>query len=325
LIFKKKTPPKAAPEAVDVPEKKGLFKRLSEGLGKTKAKLGEGVATALLGKKQLDDAILESLETVLLSSDVGILATEALLNELTTRVGRGECKDTDAIYAMLKTIMVERLNEPACDFTLNETAETEVIMTIGVNGAGKTTTIGKLAKRFQAADKDVMLAAGDTFRAAAIEQLEAWGERNAVPVIATAAGGDSAAVCFDAVQSARAKNADILMIDTAGRLHTQSHLMDELKKVKRVIQKVDDTAPHKTLLILDASIGQNALEQARLFHEAVGVTHICITKLDGTAKAGIIFAIVEALKLPIAFIGVGEQIDDLQPFSAESFVEALFD
>lgn len=304
-------------------EKKGFFQRLTSGLSKTRQRLSNGLTNLVLGKKRLDDELLEELETILLSADVGFDATQHFLNELVHRLGRKELADETLILTTLKQIMIETLSGAEVPLDSN-IASPYVIMMTGVNGAGKTTTIGKLAHYFQQQGKTVLLAAGDTFRAAAVEQLQTWGDRNQVAVVAQHSGADSAAVCFDAIQSAKAKNIDILLADTAGRLHTQDHLMAELKKIKRVIAKVDPSAPHETMLILDASIGQNALQQAKLFHEAIGVTSLCVTKLDGTAKGGIIFAIVQALKLPIRFIGVGEQITDLQPFSAQDFVEALF-
>ena len=304
-------------------EKKGFFKRLASGLSKTRARFSEGVARLVLGKKRLDDELLEELDTLLIAADVGIDTTQFFLKELTRRLGRNELDDENLIFDTLKKIMTEMLSQSESPLD-TDSASPYVIMMTGVNGAGKTTTIGKIAHYLQAHNKTVMLAAGDTFRAAAVEQLQIWGERNNVPVIAQQSGADSAAVCFDALQSAKARHMNVLITDTAGRLHTQHHLMDELKKIKRVMSKVDADAPHEIMLILDASIGQNALQQAKLFHEAVGVNSLCITKLDGTAKGGIIFSIVQQLKLPIRFIGVGEQLEDLQPFYANEFVEALF-
>jgi len=306
-------------------EKKGIFKRLRGGLSKTRHKLGDGMNELLLGKKTLDEDILEALETILISSDVGLSATADFLEQLRKQTVRKQRSDDRALLDGLKEIMLGALQKAEAPLEIDPAHRPFVIEMVGVNGSGKTTTTGKLAKQFQQSGKKVMLAAADTFRAAAVEQLQVWGERNDVPVIAQHSGADSAAVCFDALSSAKAKNMDVLVVDTAGRLHTQDHLMAELVKVKRVIAKVDETAPHEVLLVLDASIGQNALQQAKMFHQAVGVTGICITKLDGTAKAGVIFAIVKELGLPVRYIGVGEQIDDLQPFQAQAFVDALFE
>jgi fused signal recognition particle receptor len=314
-------PTKTAP-----PQHKSLFQRLRGGMSKTRQNLGERLGTVLLGKKTLDDGLIDTLETILITADVGVSATQAFLERLRKSTARKHANNETVLLDELKTIMLETLLPAQKPIPLTSAHEKPfVIMMVGINGAGKTTTAGKLAKQFQSLDKTVMLAAADTFRAAAVEQLQIWGERNQVPVIAQHAGADSAAVCFDALQSAKAKDRDILIADTAGRLHTQSHLMEELKKVKRVMQKVDAKAPHEILLVLDASIGQNALQQAKLFNEAVGITGLCMTKLDGSAKGGIIFAIVQELGLPIRYIGVGEQLDDLRPFNAKEFVDALFE
>lgn len=317
--FKKKTETTSQPV-----EKKGFFQRLTQGLSKTRQRLSNSLTTIIKGKKKIDDELLEELETLLLSADMGIETTQYFLNELVRRLGRNELDNESIIFDTLKQIMTETLVSAQAPLISEIKTAPYVIMMIGINGSGKTTTIGKLAHYLQNQNKTLLLAAGDTFRAAATEQLQTWGARNNVPVIAQQSGADSAAVCFDALQSAKAKNIDVLIADTAGRLHTQSHLMEELKKIKRVMSKIDETAPQEMMLVLDASIGQNALQQAKLFHQAVGVTSLCITKLDGTAKGGIIFAIIKELNLPIRFIGVGEQIDDLQPFSAREFVDALF-
>ncbi|HIJ23198.1 MAG: signal recognition particle-docking protein FtsY [Gammaproteobacteria bacterium] len=300
----------------------GLFGRLRERLTRTRHNLGDGLGNLLLGKKEIDDELLEELETRLLMADVGIEATETILAELPSRLSRRESDDPEALMKALQEGMRELLipcEEPLCPTDQSP----YVILMIGINGAGKTTTIGKLAKQFQQQGKTVMLAAGDTFRAAAVEQLQTWGERNQIPVVAQQTGADSASVLYDAVESACAKKADILIADTAGRLHTQSNLMEELKKVKRVMQKLDQAIPHEVMLILDAGTGQNGVHQAQQFHEAIGVTGITLTKLDGTAKGGVIFAISKQLGLPIRFIGVGEGIDDLRPFKAQEFVEAI--
>lgn len=306
-------------------EKTGFFTRLKAGLSKTRASFTAGIANIILGKKTLDDDLLETIETQLLTADVGIEATQQLIKTLTQKMARKELADPAAVLTALQTEMKEILQPCEAPLTIPADQKPFVILVVGINGSGKTTTIGKIAHYLQGQDKKVLLAAGDTFRAAAIEQLQIWGERNQIPVIAQQPGADTAAVIYDALESAKSKQIDVLLADTAGRLHTQSHLMDELKKVNRVVAKLDPTAPHEVLLILDASIGQNALNQALQFHENIGVTGIAITKLDGTAKGGIIFAIAKQLKLPIRFIGVGEGIDDLRPFVADDFVTALFD
>lgn len=305
------------------PKKEGLFARLKKGLSKTGGTLTEGMETLVLGKKKIDDEVLEELETRLLMADVGMEATQQIMSDLTSRVDRNELDDMDALMQAMYNKMLRILRPVAQPLEVSPDHTPTVLLMIGINGAGKTTTIGKLAKKFQAQGKSVMLAAGDTFRAAAVEQLTIWGERNEIPVIAQGTGADSASVIYDALQSAKARGVDVLLADTAGRLHTQANLMDELKKVKRVIQKLDEAAPHEVMLIVDASIGQNALIQAQQFHEALGVTGITVTKLDGTAKGGIVFAIAEQLKIPVRFIGVGESIDDLQEFDAYEFTSAL--
>ncbi|OGT29891.1 MAG: signal recognition particle-docking protein FtsY [Gammaproteobacteria bacterium RIFCSPHIGHO2_12_FULL_35_23] len=305
-------------------EKQGLLKRLALGLQKTRARFAEGVVNLFTGKKVIDTELIEELETYLLSADIGVKASQELMAELTKQIHRKHINDPALLLDTLKSIMLTMLKPAEQPILIQSSHQPFVIMMVGVNGAGKTTTTGKITQYYQQNGYQVMLAAADTFRAAAIEQLQTWGKRNRVPVIAQHTGADSAAVSFDALESAKSKQLDLLIIDTAGRLHTQSHLMDELKKIKRVISKLDTSAPHEVLLVLDATIGQNALQQAKLFKEAIGVTGLCITKLDGTAKGGIVFAIAKEFNLPIRFIGVGEQVTDLQPFIAEDFIQALF-
>jgi len=304
------------------PKKEGLFKRLRSGLAKTGSSITKGMGDLVLGKKKIDEDILEDLETRLLMADVGMEATTRIIDDLTKRVSRDELNDGDALTEAMYTEMVKILRPVAKPLDVDDFSPT-VILLVGINGAGKTTTIGKLAKKFQGEGKSVMLAAGDTFRAAAVEQLQVWGERNDIPVIAQGTGADSASVIYDAMESAKAKNIDVLLADTAGRLHTQNNLMEELKKVKRVMQKIDPEAPHEVMLIVDSSIGQNALAQAEEFDKALGLTGITVTKLDGTAKGGILFAIAEKTGIPVRFIGVGESIDDLQEFDAYEFAGAL--
>ncbi len=317
--------PVAEPEAEkpDQSEKTGFFGRLKQGLSRTSNKLTEGFASLILGRKTIDDDLLEELETQLITADLGIDATNRIISDLTQRVARKQLSDVEALFDAMRDDMVTILQPSSQPLTVPDKQGPYVILMVGINGVGKTTTIGKLAKQFQQQGKSVMLAAGDTFRAAAVEQLQVWGERNSIPVIAQPKGADSASVIFDALQAAKSRDADILIADTAGRLHTQSNLMEELKKVKRVMGKVDDTAPHEIMLVLDAGTGQNALQQAQQFNDAVGVTGITLTKLDGTAKGGIIFAIADKTGLPIRYIGVGEKIDDLRPFDAADFVDAL--
>ncbi len=305
------------------PKKAGLFNRLKSGLSKTSSTLTEGMGALVLGKKKIDDDVLEELETRLLMSDVGIDATQRIINDLTKRASRNELGDYDALMAALYEEMVKILRPVAKPLDVDDIDGPAVILLVGINGAGKTTTIGKMAKQFQSEGKSVMLAAGDTFRAAAVEQLQVWGQRNDIPVIAQGTGADSASVIYDAMESARAKKIDVLLADTAGRLHTQTNLMEELKKVKRVMQKIDTNAPHEVMLIVDASIGQNALAQATEFNAALDLTGITVTKLDGTAKGGILFAMAEKTGIPVRFIGVGESINDLQEFDAYEFVGAL--
>ena len=326
------TEPKPEPEpepvvAEEAPEqrKARLFQRIKQGLGRTKANLAGGLADLFKLAKEIDDDLLEEIETQLLMADVGVEATTEIIKNLTARVERKQLGDADALYQALQQELAGLLSEHSGALQIDAAKQPYVILMVGVNGVGKTTTIGKLAKRFQAEGKSVMLAAGDTFRAAAVEQLQVWGERNNVPVVAQHTGADSASVIFDAVQSAKAKGVDVVIADTAGRLQNKAHLMGELEKVVRVMRKLDDSAPHEVMLVLDAGTGQNAISQATLFTESVGVTGITLTKLDGTAKGGVIFAIAKQLDIPIRFIGVGEQIDDLRPFVAQEFVQALFD
>lgn len=317
--------PLETPEKPLSENKPSWFSRLKGALTRTRANFAQGIADLFLGKKEIDDSLLENIETRLLMADVGVEATKQIIENLTKGISRKEIKDPQAVLNALQQGLTEILKPCEKALSLHPNTLPFVILMIGVNGAGKTTTIGKLAKKFQSAGHSVMLAAGDTFRAAAIEQLQVWGERNKVPVLAQHTGADSASVIFDAFQSAKAKGTQILIADTAGRLHTRDNLMDELKKVKRVIQKLDPQAPHEILLVLDATTGQNALNQAIKFHQEMGVTGLVVTKLDGTAKGGIIFAIAKKLGLPIRFIGVGEKVDDLRPFEASAFVTALFE
>jgi fused signal recognition particle receptor len=309
---------------IEEPIREGIFKRFKKSLTKTRHQLGDGVTQLLLGKKQIDASLLDELEILLLQADLGIETSKRILEQLSDGLARKQLADGNAVFAALKRFLEALLVNKALPLSLATDKPPLVILMVGVNGAGKTTTIGKLARQYQQLGKKVMLAAGDTFRAAAVEQLQVWGERNQIPVIAQHTGADSASVIFDALQAAKARGIDVLIADTAGRLHTQSNLMEELKKVKRVLQKIDPLAPHETMLILDASIGQNALIQARQFHQAIGVTGITMTKLDGTAKGGILFAIANELEIPFRYIGLGEGIDDLRPFDASQFVNAIF-
>lgn len=305
-------------------EQASLLVRFREGLSKTGAQLGEGMANLFLGRKEIDDELLEEIEMHLLMADVGVDATQEIIGNLTRQVSRNELNDPEALYIALQKELSTLLQPAEQELVIPQSDKPYVILMVGVNGVGKTTTIGKLAKQFQAGGRSVMLAAGDTFRAAAVEQLQVWGQRNDVPVIAQHTGADSASVLFDALQAATSRGVDILIADTAGRLHNKDNLMEELKKVVRVLKKIDPDAPHEVMLVLDAGTGQNALSQAKHFQEAVGVTGLTLTKLDGTAKGGIVFAISKQLGLPIRFIGVGEGILDLRPFRAEEFVGALF-
>ena len=317
------TQPPTQPQAVQ-PKQPGFFARLKQGLSKTSASLGEGMASLFLGKKAIDDDMLDELETRLLTADVGVEATSLIVRNLTQKVARKQLTDSDALYKSLQAELTEMLKPVEAPLVIEQQHQPFVILVVGVNGAGKTTTIGKLAKKLQLEGKKVMLAAGDTFRAAAVEQLQVWGERNKIPVIAQHTGADSASVIFDAVQAAKARGIDVLIADTAGRLHTKDNLMEELKKVRRVIGKLDEAAPHEVLLVLDAGTGQNAISQAKQFHQTVNLTGLALTKLDGTAKGGVIFALAKQFGLPIRYIGVGEGIDDLRTFEAEPFVQALF-
>ena len=298
------------------------FPRLSNGLSRTRQNFTENLSQVVLGKKSVDEGLLEEIETLLLLSDVGVETTQQFIDGLSCKLSHKQLKDENAVWNALREDMFNLLT--SVEAPLHVDAKPYVILMVGVNGTGKTTTMGKMAKRLQNEGKSVMFAAGDTFRAAAIEQLQEWGQRNQVSVVAQHTGADSASVIFDALESATAKKIDVLIADTAGRLHTQHNLMEELKKIKKVIGKFSPEAPHEIMLVLDASIGQNALSQAKQFNEAIGISSITLTKLDGTAKGGIIFAIANCLKIPIRFVGVGEKIDDLQPFCAEDFIEALF-
>ncbi|MGO4020349.1 signal recognition particle-docking protein FtsY [Klebsiella michiganensis] len=304
------------------PTKEGFFARLKRSLVKTKQNLGSGFISLFRGKK-IDDDLFEELEEQLLIADVGVETTRKIITRLTNDASRKQLRDAEALYGLLKEEMGDILAK--VDEPLNVEGKTPfVILMVGVNGVGKTTTIGKLARQFEQQGKSVMLAAGDTFRAAAVEQLQVWGQRNNIPVIAQHTGADSASVIFDAIQAAKARNIDVLIADTAGRLQNKSHLMEELKKIVRVMKKLDVDAPHEVMLTIDASTGQNAISQAKLFHEAVGLTGITLTKLDGTAKGGVIFSVADQFGIPIRYIGVGERIEDLRPFNAGDFIEALF-
>ncbi|WP_312270553.1 signal recognition particle-docking protein FtsY [Pseudomonas sp.] len=315
--------PEQAPQPA-APTKLGFFARLKQGLSKTSASIGEGMASLFLGKKAIDDDLLDELETRLLTADVGVEATTTIMKNLTQRVARKQLADSEALYQALQEELTGLLTPVEQPLVINKATQPFVILVVGVNGVGKTTTIGKLAKKLQLEGKKVMLAAGDTFRAAAVEQLQVWGERNRIPVIAQHTGADSASVIYDAVQAAKARGIDVLIADTAGRLHTKDNLMEELRKVRRVIGKLDESAPHETLLVLDAGTGQNAMNQAKQFHAAVPLSGLALTKLDGTAKGGVIFALAKQMSLPIRYIGVGEGIDDLREFEAKPFVRALF-
>ena len=310
-------------ETREKPSEGGFFSRLVKGLLKTKQNIGAGFRSFFLGKK-IDDELFEELEEQLLIADIGVPTTSKIIKNLTEHASRKELQDAELLYQQLKVEMADILEPVAQPLEIDSTKKPYVILMVGVNGVGKTTTIGKLARKFQSEGKSVMLAAGDTFRAAAVEQLQVWGERNHIPVVSQSTGSDSASVIFDAMQSAAARNIDILIADTAGRLQNKNNLMDELKKIVRVMKKYDETAPHEIMLTLDAGTGQNAISQAKLFNEAVGLTGISLTKLDGTAKGGVIFAIADQFKLPIRYIGVGEKIEDLREFNAKEFIEALF-
>ncbi|WP_421344437.1 signal recognition particle-docking protein FtsY [Aeromonas veronii] len=314
---------KVEDDTQDKPQREGFFARLKRSLVRTKENIGSGFFGLFRGKK-IDDELFEELETQLLTADLGVDTTTRIIEGLVQHADRKQLKDAEALYGLLKQDMGEMLAKVEQPLVIDTSKKPYVILMVGVNGVGKTTTIGKLAKQFQAEGKSVMLAAGDTFRAAAVEQLQVWGQRNNIPVIAQHTGADSASVIYDAIEAARSRGADVLIADTAGRLQNKSNLMEELKKVVRVMKKLDDAAPHEIMLTLDAGTGQNALSQAKLFSEAVGLTGITLTKLDGTAKGGVIFAVADKFQIPIRYIGVGEGIDDLRPFVANDFIEALF-
>lgn len=305
------------------PTQNGFFNRLIKGLVKTKQNIGSGFLGFFQGKK-IDDDLFEELEEKLLIADLGMPTTTKIINNLTQHASKKELKEAELLYQQLKVELSEVLKPVAQPLVIDTTKKPYIILMVGVNGVGKTTTIGKLARKYQDEGKSVMLAAGDTFRAAAVEQLQVWGERNNIPVVAQSTGSDSASVIFDAMQSAKSKGIDILIADTAGRLQNKDNLMDELKKIVRVMRKHDETAPHEIMLTLDAGTGQNAISQAKLFNDAVGLTGISLTKLDGTAKGGVIFSIADQFNIPIRFIGVGEKIEDLRQFDADEFIEALF-
>mgnify|MGYP006165235215 CR=1 FL=1 len=311
------------PEPQAKPAKESFFARLKRGLMRTSENIGSGFIGLFRGKK-IDDELFEELEEQLLIADVGVETTSRLIQSLTEHASRKQLKDAEALYDLLRDEMQKTLDPVAIPLVPENANGPYVILMVGVNGVGKTTTIGKLAKQYQRQGKSVMLAAGDTFRAAAVEQLQVWGQRNNIPVIAQHTGADSASVLFDALQAAKARKIDVLIADTAGRLQNKSHLMEELKKVVRVMKKLDPEAPHEVMLTLDASTGQNAISQAQLFQEAVGVTGMTISKLDGTAKGGVVFAIADKFKIPLRYIGVGEQIDDLRTFNSKEFIDALF-
>ena len=315
--------PTTSSELREKPSEGGFFSRLVKGLLKTKQNIGAGFRSFFLGKK-IDDELFEELEEQLLIADIGVPTTSKIIKNLIEHADRKQLQDAELLYQQLKAEMAAILEPAAQPLIIDSSKKPYVILMVGVNGVGKTTTIGKLARKFQAEGKSVMLAAGDTFRAAAVEQLQVWGERNHIPVVAQSTGADSASVIFDAMQSAAARNIDILIADTAGRLQNKNNLMDELKKIVRVMKKYDESAPHEIMLTLDAGTGQNAISQAKLFNEAVGLTGITLTKLDGTAKGGVIFAIADQFKLPIRYIGVGEKIEDLREFNAKEFIDALF-
>jgi len=324
--FGKKDKSKVDPTVTaDKQEKQGIISQLKQRLSRTRHNLTDGLANLLLGQKEIDEDLLEELETLLLLADVGVDATSRIINTLSEKVRRKELSDPAVLSKVLKQELEQILSQCDTPVAAPQNGLPQVILMVGINGAGKTTTIGKLAKRLQQDGQSVMLAAGDTFRAAAVEQLQAWGERNEIPVIAQHTGADSASVIFDALQAATARNIDVLIADTAGRLHTKTNLMEELGKIVRVMKKIDSDAPHEVMLVVDATTGQNALNQAQQFNQTVGLTGITLTKMDGTAKGGILFAIADKLKIPIRFIGVGEAIEDLRHFDPEEFVDALFE
>ncbi len=304
--------------------KPGLLSRLSKGLKRTRENFAGGLAALFLGNKQIDDDLFEEIETQLLMSDVGVDATSDIINKLTEQVSRKQLADSGALYEALKQLLAEMLSPVERPLEIPASNKPFVILMVGVNGVGKTTTIGKMAKLFQQQGKKVMLAAGDTFRAAAVEQLQVWGQRNDIPVIAQHTGADSASVIFDALEAATARGADVLIADTAGRLQNKAHLMEELAKVKRVMQKIDPNAPHESLLVLDGGTGQNAINQTEQFHQAMNLTGLAVSKLDGTAKGGVLFALANKFAIPVRYIGVGEEIEDLRTFNANDFIQALF-
>ncbi|KAA1161736.1 signal recognition particle-docking protein FtsY, partial [Pseudoalteromonas fuliginea] len=310
-------------EKEDKPKKEGFFSRLKKGLLKTRVNIGSGFASIFSGKK-IDDDLFEELETQLLTADLGVDTTMKLIDRLTDGANRKQLKDGDALYELMKQEMATMLKTAEQPLVIPTDKKPFVILMVGVNGVGKTTTIGKLAKQFQNEGKSVMLAAGDTFRAAAVEQLQVWGERNSIPVIAQHTGADSASVVFDAFQAAKARKVDVLIADTAGRLQNKDNLMQELEKIARVMKKIDPDAPHEVMLTIDAGTGQNAISQVNLFNQCVGLTGITLSKLDGTAKGGVIFAVADKFNIPIRYIGVGESIDDLRTFKSDDFIDALF-
>lgn len=318
------TPQAVEPRVVEQEKPtESFFARLKRSLARTKANIGAGFFGLFKGK-QIDDDLFEELEEQLLIADVGMDTTLKIIENLTEKASRQELKDGEALYGLLKEEMAEILSNVEKPLEVDSSKAPYVILMVGVNGVGKTTTIGKLAKQFQAEGKKVMLAAGDTFRAAAVEQLQVWGERNNVPVVAQHTGADSASVIYDAIESAKAKGVDVVIADTAGRLQNKSNLMEELRKIVRVMQKIDGSAPHEIMLTLDAGTGQNAISQAKLFSDVAPLTGITLTKLDGTAKGGVIFALADQFQIPIRYIGVGEGIDDLRPFETQEFIDALF-
>ena len=310
-------------EVVVTPKPQGLLSTLRQKLTKTRANFASGLSNILLGEKQIDGKLREKIEDQLLLSDVGIQTTDKIVSRLTESLERRQLSDGETLLTVLKQVMVDILSPSMVSLEIDEAHKPFVILMVGVNGAGKTTTVGKLAQQLKNRGHRVMLAAGDTFRAAAVEQLTTWGNRLDIPVIQQGQGADSASVIFDALKSAQARNFDVLIADTAGRLHTQNNLMQELEKIKRVMGKLDPGAPHETMLVLDAGTGQNALSQSIHFKQSIGVSGICLTKLDGTAKGGMIFSVAEQLQLPIRYIGVGEAAEDLRPFDSKEFVDAL--
>jgi len=319
---KNKTQKQNNTDAVDSPD--SWLSRMRQGLGKTRGQLGAGLANLFLGAKSIDEDLFEEIETQLLMADIGVDATKDIMNDLVAASERKELKDPESVYLRLRELLTDILMPVCQPLSVTKGDTPTVVLVVGVNGAGKTTSIGKLAHYYKQQGLNVMLAAGDTFRAAAVEQLQAWGERNDIPVIAQHTGADSASVIYDAVEAAKSRGVDLLLADTAGRLQNKDHLMAELEKVVRVMRKIDPDAPHETLLVLDAGTGQNAISQATEFAKAVPLSGLALTKLDGTAKGGVIFALAQKLNLPIRFIGVGESIHDLHPFEAESFIDALF-